>query len=375
MGRGLHRLEGPRVIANNRVRLLVDGAEGYPAMLEAIAGARRSIVLASYSFAGDATGARFRDALVERARAGISVRVTIDGVGSFGTRATFFSPLVAAGGELGVYRRPSPWRPQWSLRRRDHRKILVVDDEVGFVGGLNIGDEYAPEEWEGGAWHDMHVRLHGPAARELTRMFNRTWRTITAESWNDRLGPPRPGGEVAVQVLESRIYQRFAIHRSYLSAIRRARESVRITNAYFVPVQAVQRALRAARRRGARVQLLLAGRTDIRSVQYASRALYGSLMKRGIEIYEWNERVLHAKCAVIDGRWCSIGSYNLNRRSLLHDLEANVACLDAGLGRRMDARFEADLARSRRVDPETWHRRPGLDKLLEQIFYKLRVFI
>jgi cardiolipin synthase len=375
MGWGEHRLEGPRVVRGNDVQLLVDGAQVFPAMLDAIAGARRSVVLASYIFATDRVGERFRDALAERARAGVDVRVTIDGVGSYGTRDTFFAPLMAAGGQLAVYRRPSPWRPKWSLRRRDHRKILVVDDEVGFVGGLNIGDDYAPEEWGGRGWHDMHLRLHGPAARDLTRMFNRTWRMATSEDWSDRLGPRVRGGDVSVQVLESRIYQRFAIHRAYLSAILRARDSVRITNAYFVPVQAVQRALRAARRRGARVQLLLAGRTDIRSAQYASRALYAPLMKRGIEIYEWTQQVLHAKVAVMDGCWCSIGSYNMNRRSLLHDLEANVACLDAGLGRELDAQFEADLSRSQKVDPETWHRRPAIDKLLEQVFYKLRVFI
>jgi cardiolipin synthase len=375
MGRGAHALEGPRIVSGNDVELLVDGSQAFPAMLDAIAGARRHVVLASYIFAADRTGERFRDALAERARAGVDVRLTIDGVGSFGTRDTFFAPFLAAGGQLAVYRRPSPWRPKWSLRRRDHRKILAIDDELGFVGGLNIGDDYAPEEWGGRAWHDMHLRLHGPAARELTRMFNRTWRMLTGERRNGELGRVQPAGEVSVQVLESRIYQRFAIHRSYLSAIRRARESVRITNAYFVPVRATQRALRVARRRGARVQLLLAGRTDFRSVQYASRALYATLMKRGIEIYEWDQRVLHAKSAVIDGCWCSIGSYNMNRRSLLHDLEANVACIDTDLGRQMDEQFEADIRRSRRVDPETWHRRPAIDKLLEQVFYGLRVFI
>jgi cardiolipin synthase len=357
------------------VQLLVDGAQVYPAMLDAIANARRSIALASYSFSADGTGDRFLDALVERARAGLDVRVTIDGVGAYATRDTYFAPLMAAGGQLAVYRRPSPWRPQWSLRRRDHRKILVVDDQIGFVGGLNIGDEYAPETWGGGGWHDMHLRVCGPAARELTRMFNRTWHAITGENWRQRSAPETRVGDVSVQVLESRLYQRYAIHRSYLSAILRARSRVCITNAYFVPVQAVQRALRAARRRGATVQLLLAGRTDVRSVQYASRALYAPLMRHGIEIYEWTQRVLHAKVAVIDGCWCSIGSYNLNRRSLLHDLEANAACIDVDLGGQLDAQFEADLARSERVDPDTWHRRPPIDKLLEQIFYKLRVFI
>jgi cardiolipin synthase len=375
MGRGEHSLAGPRIAPGNKVQLLVDGVETFPAMLDAIAEAERSVVLASYIFAEDGTGTRFRDALVDRARAGVTVRVSVDGVGSYGTRRSFFAPLEEAGGRVQVYRRPSPWRPRWSLRRRDHRKILVIDDAVGFVGGLNIGNDYAPEVWGGGAWHDMHLRVEGPAARALTRMFNRTWRSMTKESWDEQMALPQRAGAVSVQVLESRMRQRFAIHRAYLRAIRRAKESVRITNAYFVPVQKVQRALRAARRRGVRVQLLLAGRTDVRAAQYAARALYASLMKQDIEIFEWDERVLHAKTAVIDGCWCSVGSYNLNRRSLLHDLEANVACLDPELGARLDAQFDADLQRSRRVDPERWHRRPPLDKLLEQVFYTLRVLI
>jgi cardiolipin synthase len=370
-----HELEGRRVIHGNSVTLLVDGEDAFPAMLQAIGEARRSIVLASYIFAQDKTGERFRDALVESALRGVEVRVTIDGVGSFGTHDSFFQPLVAAGGHFSVFRRPLFWRPRWTLRQRDHRKILVVDDRLGFVGGMNIGDDYASEDWGGRAWHDMHARIEGPAARELTLMFNRTWRRLEGESWNAQLGPAVECGSVPVQVLESRFRQRFLIHRAYLGAIRRAQSSVHITNAYFIPVQSVQRALRYARRRGVQVQLLLAGRTDVRAVQYAARALYASLFKSGIEIYEWNERVLHAKCAVIDGHWCSVGSYNLNRRSLLHDLEANMVCLDAELGEALETHFTADIARSQRVDPDTWHRRPAHEKLLEQLFYKLRVFL
>ncbi len=363
------------MVPNNRVQLLIDGAEAFPAMLDAIARAKQSIAMASYIFAGDTTGVRFRDALIERVRAGIPVRLMIDGLGSFLTDEGFFAPFVEAGGSFIIYRRPSAWRPAWTLRRRDHRKMLVVDDEIGFIGGLNVGNNYAPLQWGGEGWHDMQAKVEGPAAREMTRIFNRTWRRLTGDNWDYRLAPATSRGEVSAQVLESRIAHRYVIQRAYVAAIERARETVRITNAYFVPTHSVQRALGKAAARGVRVQLLLAGATDVPPVLYAARALYQPLMERGIEVYEWHQQVLHAKSAVIDGCWCTIGSYNFNHRSLLHDLEATVACVDATLGRALDQQFEDDLMLSHSIDQATWHRREPHEKILEQIFYKLRVFL
>lgn len=368
------RLEGRRVIPGNRVTLLVDGAQAYPAMLDAIAGARRRIIMSSYIFGNDAAGARFRDALAERAGAGVDVRLIVDGVGSLTTDDTFLGALLSAGGRVIHYHPPAPWRPRWGFWQRDHRKLLVIDDVIGFVGGINIGLDYAPASWGGAAWHDVHARVDGPAAVALAAMIDRTWRWNTGEA-TVPLGHPEAQGEVGVQVLESRFRHRFTIQRAHLHAIKRARRSIRITNAYFVPTAAVQRALRRAARRGVKVELLLAGRSDVKAVQYASRALYRRLMEAGIVIYEWTAAVLHAKCAVIDGCWCSIGSYNFNRRSLVHDLEANMACVDPMLGVQLDAQFEVDLALARHIDPETWHRRPALEKLLEQVCYALRVLL
>ncbi|MEE8410123.1 MAG: phospholipase D-like domain-containing protein [Myxococcota bacterium] len=372
------RLDGSCVADGNSVSLLVDGGEAFPAMLEAIAGAEQTIVLESYTYADDATGRRFLDALIARARQGVTVRVLVDGVGSFGTVIIdndFFAPLLEVGGKLAIYRPPKPWLPRWGFWKRDHRKILVVDDRVAFIGGLNIADEYAPESWDGGAWHDIHARVEGPVARELTKVINRTWTRVARLPRVPALGAAVPSGNIAVQVLESRLTRRYSIRRAYLNAIRRARNSIRISNAYFIPDQGVRRGLRNAVKRGVTVQLLLAGQTDLHSVRYASRATYRALMRCGIEIYEWDDRVLHAKCAVIDGCWCSIGSYNLDRRSLLHNLEANIACLDSTLGATMDGQFMRDIAHSQRIDLESWHRRPALEMLLEQLFYRLRYFL
>ncbi len=372
---GHHRLSDYRVVAGNHVSLLVDGAQAFPAMLRAIERAQRTIVLDSYIYAADRTGQRFLDQLVAAAHRGVKVRVLVDGVGSLATPNDFFAPLRQAGGEALFFRPPAPWRPKWGFWQRDHRKMLIVDDEVGFTGGINIADEYAPVEQGGGAWHDVHAQLDGPAVREMTKIFNRTWYKLTQVNWDHRLRRAMPAGNVPVQVLESALTKRRTIRAGYLQAIRDARRTIRITNAYFIPDQGVRRALANACWRGVRVQLLLAGRTDMRPVLFASRALYARLLRWGVEVYEWTDRVLHAKSAVIDGVWCSIGSYNLDRRSLLHNLEANIVCLDPELGRALDEQFERDVARSQRIDVVSWHRRPILDKLIQALFFKLRWFL
>ena len=364
------------VIAGNRTELLVDGSEAYPAMLAALASAERSIVLESYIFRSDRAGRRFLEALIERAAAGVAVRVLVDGVGAGDTPASFWDPLLDRGGRVAVFRPVAGmFRIGPSIWKRDHRKLLVIDDNVAFIGGLNISNEYAPADWGGAAWHDAHARIEGPGARGLALVFNRTWRQVTGEDWSGRLSPATIAGHTDIQILEGRLTRRHSVRQAYLHAIRNAERTIRITNAYCIPDRPVRRALRGACRRGVRVQLLLAGRTDLRSVQYAGRYLYKSLMALGVEVYEWTERVLHAKTAVIDGRWCSIGSYNLDRRSLLHNLEANIACVDRDLGAALDAQFERDVARSRRIDPETWHRRDPLDKLLEVFFFQLRYLL
>ncbi len=363
-------------IGGNRVRLLVDGAAAFPAMLEAIARAQDSIALESYIYAADATGMRFLEALCARARAGVPVRVMVDGVGSFDTPESFWQPLVSAGGQVAVYHPVERWPWTWRLNhwRRNHRKLLIVDGATAFIGGLNIADEYAPVEWGGGAWHDAHAQVDGPAASGLGSVFDRTWRRQTGQQQASLASVPA-AGPVAVQILESRLARRHSVRQAYLHAIGAARRTVRITNAYCIPDRRVRLALRAARRRGVSVQLLLAGRTDIKAVQYAGRYLYRAMMQWGVEIYEWTERVLHAKSAVIDGTWCNLGSYNLDRRSLMHNLEANIACVDASLGAALDAEFTRDMARARRIDPATWHRRAPVQKLLEVCFYQLRYLL
>jgi cardiolipin synthase len=369
-------LASPPGYAGNCVRLLVDGEAAYPAMLEGIAQARHSIALESYILAADATGSRFVAALTAAARRGVAVRVLIDGIGSLGTPAAFFSSLTAAGGEVAVFSPPFAWPPSLLLWQRDHRKLLVIDQAQAFIGGLNIGDAYAPQAWGGAAWHDTHALLHGPVAHGLARLFARTWLRQTQKVWQLPIPPPlRSPGQTFVRLLESRLTQRYSIRRAYLQAIVQAQQRICICNAYCIPDRGILRALRNACGRGVQVQLLLAGTTDVRAVQHASRALYREMLAWGVQIWEWQGPVLHAKSAVIDGTWCSLGSYNMDRRSLLHNLEANIACEDAALGTQMVTQFTADLQHSHRVEHAHWHRRPLLQKFLEKFWYKLRYLL
>ncbi len=343
-------------------------------MLSAIETAAATVALESYIFGSDSTGRRFVDALTRAAQRGVRVRVMIDGLGSLGTGTRFFLSMLQAGGELVIYQGPSLWPPAWFLWRRDHRKLLVVDQQRAFIGGLNIGDAYAPADWGGGAWHDTHMEVKGPVAHALAKVFARTWAQQSKKHW--RLGPPPPPcGPTAVSILESRLTQRLSIRHAYMTAIRSATRSVCICNAYCIPDRGILRAMRNACKRGVKIQLILAGTTDMRAVQFASRALYARMMRYGVEIYEWTDRVLHAKSAVVDGVWCSVGSYNMDRRSLLHNLEANIACEDVTLGTALASQFDSDLRRSQRIRPEGWHRRSLLQKLLEQICYNLRYLL
>lgn len=359
------------ITKGNTVSFLVDGEATYISMLEAIRTSKYAVTLESYIFEADKTGRRFLDALCEARRRGLRVRVLIDAVGSSDTNIEFFRPLLDLGGELGIFNPPSLLRPLWSIKR-DHRKILTVDDQVGFTGGLNISDDYAPVDWGGRGWHDMQARIEGPAARELTKLVNRAWRRTQHEDWSGPLLPAKEVGSTRVQVLGNSMRQRWVIHRSYVNAIRNARHRIRLWNAYFVPDRAIRHAIIDARRRGVRVELILAGETDVWAVKLASRALYSLLLDHDVQIYEWTDRVLHAKAAVIDGSWCSMGSFNLDAMSLRHNLEANIALVDATLGATLDAQFEHDRKRCELVDRTAFSSRPHLDRLLERAFFAVR---
>ncbi len=374
-GSGDFNRDGDKFIAGNKLEFLDRGKDVYAAMWAALSAAKETIHLETYILRGDRAGREFSARLEERARAGVRVRLIFDSVGSMGLDPAYVTRLRNAGVQVLEYHPVAPWRPRWSWGRRDHRKVLIVDGTVAFTGGANICDDHLPLEEGGKDWHDAHVRIEGPAAYDLDRLFRATWFKETGR-WFESHGHPehvRGGSRVWIAANEEFLH-RFRIRRGYLNALRAAQKEVLIANAYFVPDFRTRHALAAAVRRGVSVRLLVPGHSDILSVWLAGRYEFAGLLRRGVRIHQWQGPMLHEKTAVIDGTWCTVGSYNLDHISLLRNLEVNLHILDKGFAESMKERFEADAAASAEIRLEEWLRRPLSEKALERFFHTFSYF-
>jgi cardiolipin synthase len=343
------------VVAGQRIRLLRDGREAYPAMLAAIGAARHEVVLEMYWFGSDAVGRQFIDALIARAREGVSVRVVYDAIGSSPVDHAMFDDLRAAGGDVRPYHpllgilRPSAFS-RWFIR--DHRKLLVCDTEVGFTGGLNIGRPWAPREQGGEGWRDDMVEVQGPAARELRALFYETWRSVLKRRERRRPEklPPDAGvlaGEPTSDVwvmANRRPRRRRTIRNTYLRWIVQATKAIDIVNAYFVPDWGLRRALVRAARRGVEVRVLVPERGDVTFVQWAVEATLERLVRSGVKAFAYRGAVLHSKTAVCDEMYATIGSYNLDHRSLRYNLEVNLAIHGEAFAQHVRKSIDADIA-------------------------------
>jgi len=351
-------------VGAHRVALLRDGAQAFPSMLAAIASARSTICLETYILRADKIGQLFADALAERARAGVEVNVIYDAWGTSlpgeyldflhaaGVRTVAFHPVRFVGNARALVGR---------LVRRDHRKTLVVDSRVGFTGGINISDDYAAAEDGGGGWRDTHLRLEGPAALELQYFFRIAWRRAHGPPLDERrYGSDGRRPDPLLSIASSHLRRsRSDIRQAYRHAIRGARHRVWITNAYFLPQIRFLRALTGAAERGVDVRVMVAGTTDVPAVLFASRSIYDALLAAGVRLYEWEGRVLHAKTAVIDERWATVGSSNLDQQSLRQNLEANAIVRDVPFAAAMERMFVEDLASCREISAERWQHRPA----------------
>lgn len=372
-----------RPVGGHGVTLYHDGAEAFPAMLAAIRGATREILLEMYWFASDATGRRFADALAARARDGVRVCLIFDAVGSWDADRAMFDRLAAAGVEVIEYNPIAPWRQRFrwgGLNNRDHRKILVADGAWAATGGVNLADPWAPVEDGGDGWRDDLLAVEGPAARELRGLFVRHWEELggaplaPADTDSGDAAPAPEGARVRVHAGDYRD-ERKRIRDAYLARIRGARGSVLLANSYFVPDGAIGRALRRAARRGVDVRVLVPGESDVPAVDWASRYLYDRLLRDGVRLFRYAGPVLHAKTSVVDGRWCTVGTYNLDSRSWRFNLEVVVEVEDEGLGAVMTERFETDARRSREVTLAEWRWRSPLSRLAEAFFFLFRRFL
>jgi cardiolipin synthase len=368
-------------VGGNEVALYRDGSEAYPAMLEAIRGAHEQILLEMYWFDSDRAGRSFAEALMAAAARGVEVAVLYDAVGSIGTDPAMFAELRRAGAHVVEFGPVAPWRRRFRLERltrRDHRKILVVDGEVGFTGGCNIADAWLPLEDGGRAWRDDMVSVRGPAARGLLLSVLGIWRRtggVPLLRIRRSQAPGTGGTRVSVLGEASFLRERREISRAYLSELYGAKKRAWISAAYFLPDRAVRRALGRAAARGVDVRVLMPAESDVELVRHASRATWGYLLRRGVRLFEWLPGVLHAKSAVIDGRWSTIGTFNLDYLSLRSNLEINVSVDDEVFGAAMEGSFVRDLEQSREIDRVAFRYRPLGERLLELVAYRFRKFL
>lgn len=346
---------GLRVRDGNRLTVFATGDVGLAEMLAAIEGATQRIHLETYILRSDHTGRRFLAALTAQARRGVSVRLLYDAVGSLGLDVADLAPLRAAGGSLVAFNPLRRLYPRWLPRRRDHRKILVVDGRVAFTGGLNIGDEYAVgPAGPGLVWRDTHLRVEGPAVRDLEAVYLESWfRGDGGElPWADLLGaaPPPTGDERVAVVPDGPSYRRRMVRDLVVLALGTAQRRIRLTSPYFAPDASVLAALAAAAARGTAVDVLLAGHTDHPILRRAARAYAPRLLASGVALHEDHVAMLHAKTTVVDDAWAIAGTSNLDRQSFEHSYEVNLVIQGGAVPRQLAALFDDDLRRATRID-------------------------
>lgn len=372
---------GVPLIAGNKVTLLFDGPATMRAMMDAAKGAKSTINLETYIFDQDEIGMQFADILIEKQKQGVAVNVLYDSVGTLGTPKEFFDRMRAAGISLIAFNpvNPAARVGKWELNNRDHRKLMVVDGRVAFTGGLNISSTYANSSFfrskrkvntvkpEDVGWRDTHIKIEGPAVAALQWTFIDAWVQQDAGELPEREYFPKlaPAGQHVLRVLATSPERDSEIYKSLVVAIQEAKKSIHLTAAYFVPDPQIVHELSAAARRGVDVKLVLPGVTDHGLVFHAGRAFYEELLSNGVKIFELQVAVLHAKAAVIDGSWSTVGSANIDRRSFLHNYELNVVVLDPGFGMEMESAFNEDLRDSREVTLEKWRSRPWADRMKE----------
>lgn len=371
-------------VNGNRITLLKSGVEYFPALVAACDAARHEIHLEAYIFEADATGRAVAAALARAARRKVAACVLVDGFGSRDLDRGLIRELEDAGVRFLVYRpNVSSWRLRRARLRRLHRKIAVVDARVAFVGGINVLDD-VDGPGDTAPRFDYAVRVEGPLVAAVHAVVKRLWALVNATRLRARFPaavPPAPsvglsGRQRAAFVVRDNLGHRRDIEQAYLAAIERAREEILIANAYFFPGQTFRRALVDAAARGVRVTLLLQGRVEYVLQHYASRALYGTFLDAGIAIHEYHRSFLHAKVAVIDRHWATVGSSNIDPFSLLLAREANVVIEDDGFaGELRDSLLAAISEGAAQVRRESWAAQPFTVRLLTWISYGLARFL
>jgi len=366
---------GPGIAPDNRIDDLQNGREIFPAMLEAIESAHRTITFETYIYWSGDIGARFSSALSERAGAGVEVKVLLDWVGCMKMDPEQIERMRASGVEVRYFR-PLRWYNVGRMNNRTHRKLLVVDGRVGFTGGVGIADQWDGDAGDPEHWRDMHFRADGPVVAQFQAAFNDNWIRTTGTVLDGEGYFPalEPAGEMPAQMfIASPAGGSESMRLMYLMAIAAAVESIDMQAAYFVPDAMIIRALLEARRRGVRIRVTVPGpHIDSEAVRLASRAQWGDLLEAGIEIAEYRPTMMHNKLLVVDGELVSVGSTNFDVRSFELNEEASLNVYSRPFAARMTAVFEADLALARPYTLADWRARPLRERIKEAVVRPLR---
>jgi cardiolipin synthase len=366
--RSIGALMGPPLVGGNTATELLNGDQIFPAMLEAIRGATRTVCFETYIYWSGVVGRRFTDALIERARAGVRVHVMVDWIGAK-VDEQMLAEMRGAGVEFEFFR-PLRWYTLDRVNNRTHRKLLVVDGRIGFTGGVGVADHWLGNAQDAEHWRDSHFRLEGPAVAQMQAAFMENWTGTRGAALHgeDYFPPLASSGEAFAQVVRSAPDDGSeAMRILYMMSLAAARRNIYLANSYFVPDDLAVQALVAAKKRGVDVQLIVPGPViDTGITRRASRARWGPLLEAGIEIYEYMPTMYHCKVLVVDDVWVSVGSTNFDERSFKLNGEANLNVLSPEFARRQVEVFFQDRARARRITLEEWRNRPWKEKLIER---------
>jgi len=377
----IEAISGSPLVAGNKVTLLIDGPATYDAMFKAIREARDSINFETFIFEEDELGRRFADALLKKQAEGAQVNLIYDSVGSMKTPAAFFQRMRDGGIQAREFNPINPLEAGgriWRLNKRDHRKILVVDGKVAFTGGVNISSVYASSssgrisrEHEGGPgerpWRDTHVQIVGPAVAEFQKLFLETWSKLKGSDSGRNYYPPlkREGKDLVRVVGSTPGTENRITYMMYVSAFLYAEKFIHLTTPYFAPDNQTLNALIGAAERGVDVRIVLPGKSDSALLYYAGRSYYAQLLESGVKLYERRNSMVHAKTAVIDNIWSTVGSTNMDLTSFLHNDEVNAIILGRDFAAGMESLFEEDLRQSHQILLEEWKKRPLWDRFRE----------
>jgi cardiolipin synthase len=373
--RSLGQLLGPPLVDGNRVTALQNGDEIFPAMLGAIAGARRSITLESFIYWHGHIAEQFSQLLSERARAGVRVHVLLDGLGCNCIRSALIRQMRSAGVQVEIYNVVEFYDLD-RINNRTHRKLLVVDGRVGFTGGVGIADEWSGHAQSPRHWRDGHYQVEGPVVAQMQSAFVDNWMKMAATvlHGDDYFPALTPVGSQRCHLFKSAPHEGSdSLRLMFLFSIAAARRSIHLANAYFMPDDLTLQTMVEALQRGVRIEVLVPGpHIDKQWVRDASRARWGSLLAHGARFFEFQPTMLHSKLMIVDGTWTSVGSANFDNRSFRLNDEANLNVLDAGFGAAQVAVFQADRQRAREITFAEWRARSRPQKMLDDTMALLR---